>query len=195
MLYKTFEDKWKRPCGNIWIYSDPHFGDVEMQQLRHNCVNDDEQVNQINAKVSKNDTLIILGDIGDTNYVSKLKAGYKVLIVGNHDKGVSNYKREIKETEHTDNHLFDEIYEGPLMVNKKLLLSHEPIPVPEYIFNIHGHDHNNREGLNDTQHLNVCAEHINYEPISLLKLIKDGLLANIPDIHQTVVKKATEHKK
>jgi len=236
ILYKTFEDKWKRPCGNIWIYSDPHFADAEMQHLRHNYIGDNEQVKRINAKVGKNDTLIILGDIGDTSYISKLRARYKILIIGNHDKGASNYRREIKEIEHNsdtcpkcgghlthdfmtvhncgygyaychkcgtveckedvyaDNHLFDEVYEGPLMISEKLLLSHEPIPVPEYMFNIHGHDHANREGLNNTQHLNVCAEHINYEPVSLLKLIKDGLLSNIQDIHKLTVKTATERK-
>lgn len=54
---------------------------------------DQMQIDNINKKCTKRDTLIILGDVGDIECVKRLKAGYKVLIMGNHDKGASNYKR------------------------------------------------------------------------------------------------------
>jgi len=89
-LYQCFEH-WTRG-GSIFLYSDPHFNDEEMKYLRKDYIGDDEQVKRINSVVGRNDTLIILGDIGDTSFVTKLR-GYKVLIKGNHDTGVSNYKR------------------------------------------------------------------------------------------------------
>lgn len=50
----------------------------------------------------KNDTTIFLGDIGDVNYIKKIR-GYKVLIMSNHDAGAFRYQRNshilIKEFE------------------------------------------------------------------------------------------------
>lgn len=231
-LYDVFAKTW---CGsgNIWFYSDPHFGDPEMKHIRKNYITDDEQVKRINSKLSRKggDTLIILGDIGDIEYVKKLR-GYKVLIMGNHDKGASNYKRivtwdpdtcphcgnpvlhdaatdrnmgsewawcptcsyTVKPVTHRhDNGLFSEVYEGALMISPKIILSHEPIPnLPEWLFNIHGHDHSN--WFTGSRHLNVCAEHIDYTPIALTQIIKDGLLLDVEDIHRMTIDGAIERK-
>lgn len=54
---------------------------------------DEAQLKSINKNAHKNDTLILLGDVGDVECVKKLKAGYKVLVMGNHDKGATNYKK------------------------------------------------------------------------------------------------------
>ena len=89
-LYDKF-DHWQND-GNIWVYSDPHFADDEMKWLRADYIGDDAQVKSINSKVGKHDTLIILGDVGDVSFIKKLR-GYKVLVMGNHDSGASNYKR------------------------------------------------------------------------------------------------------
>lgn len=177
-LYKCF-DHWYRG-GNIWLYSDPHFADEEMKWLRPNYIGDAEQVRKINAKVGKKDTLIILGDIGDIEWVRKLR-GYKVLIMGNHDKGASNYEE-----------VFDEVYDGPVMINNKIMLSHEPVVLP-FIFNIHGHMHTD-EGLCGNR-LNVCAEHINYTPVSLITLLKNGVASKVPNIHRLAVDRATTRKR
>ena len=98
-LYPLF-DHWFRG-GNIWLYSDPHFSDDEMKYIRKDYIGDEEQVKRINSKVGKNDTIIILGDIGNTDWVKKIR-GYKVLIMGNHDSGKSNYQRIIKDYETFD---------------------------------------------------------------------------------------------
>jgi len=231
-LYKTFEH-WAAK-GAIWIYSDTHFGDVELQSSISNRPTDEEQVKLINSKVGKNDTLILLGDVGDVSYVRQLK-GYKVLLCGNHDAGVSNYTRKkhvfrlsadeynmksaiaaIKAeapwrtvtavleyditrppfkfwTVTADNKLFDEVYEGPLMIGERLLLSHEPIE-QNYALNIHGHVHDLHH-KDDTYHLNVCADAINYTPICLNHLIKSGRMANISSIHRKTIDKATDRKR
>ena len=223
-LYPCF-NKWLE-FNNIWLISDPHFNDPEMVHLRKNYISDDEQVKRINSKVGKKDLLICLGDCGDLSFVSQLKAGYKVLIKGNHDdKGDDFYKRvrnEIKTfnseeislsdwacaklggqealdelvEKHTkvrveDNRLFDEVYSGPVWINEKVLLSHEPIDLP-YVFNIHGHDHSN--SFDNGHHLNLCVEHIDYTPVSLIKLIKDGTFSKVDSIHRMTIDRATEKK-
>lgn len=203
-LYEVFAERWLKG-GSVWIYSDPHFADDEMKYLRKNYIGDEEQVRRINSKLGKNDTIIFLGDIGDIKFIRKIK-GYKVLIMGNHEKGASNYKRNSVgyiNTEHKDengrymwvdgdNHLFDEVYEGPLMVSDRLLLSHEPVELPSFIFNIHGHDHSNWCKLKN--HMNVCAEHINYTPVNLMNLLKNGLLKNVDDIHRVTIDGANKKK-
>lgn len=102
------------------------------------------------------------------------------------------YESKLHKAE--DNHLFDEVYEGPLMVNDRLILSHEPIrSTGDYFFNIHGHVHSkNYKG--DTTCMNVCAEAIDYKPINLLSLLRKGLLKNIDNIHRKTIDFATFRK-
>lgn len=188
-LYPAFKH-WMPENGNIWFYSDPHFGDEESWLLRkqfvHNINNveafDSFQIANINKTCGKNDTLIILGDVGNIEYVRKLKAKKKILILGNHDRGASYYAN-----------VFDEVYTGPVIIAEKLILTHEPIDFP-YAVNIHGHDHSNH-GFKDGLHINCCAEHINYTPICLSHIVKLGLLKNTTNIHREVVEKAKDRKK
>ena len=94
-IYDELAKRWYRG-GSIFIYSDTHFNDAEVSTIRKNYIGDLEQVKRINSKVGKNDTIIFLGDIGDIEFIKKIR-GYKVLVMGNHDKGASNYKRVIKK--------------------------------------------------------------------------------------------------
>ena len=57
--------------------------------------------------VHKNDTLIHLGDVGNPEWIGKLKAGHKVLILGNHDKGKNTYLRK-KTSDITEFNTFEE---------------------------------------------------------------------------------------
>lgn len=160
-LYETFQH-WAEK-GSVYIFSDTHFDDPDCKLIDTNWITPQEQIDIINKVAHKNDTLILLGDVGNIEWVKKLKAGYKVLITGNHDKGVENYKRKITKkrewlTEYInkngmecgyyilvpeDNKLFDEVYTGPLMISDKIILSHEPIPNIDWALNIHGHNHSN----------------------------------------------------
>lgn len=203
-LYDSFSH-WYRG-GSIYFYSDPHFNDDEMKYLRKNYIGDDEQVKAINRKIGKKDTIIFLGDIGDIEFIRKIR-GYKVLIMGNHDSGASNYKRKfdmqrewIDEGNNygyyaeipKDNHLFDEVYEGPLCISEKIILSHEPIDIP-FMYNIHGHDHSGW-GFKDNRHYNVCAENIDYCPVGIKEIINNGCLKNIKSIHRITIDEATRKK-
>jgi len=91
-----------------------------------------------------------------------------------------------------DNMLFDEVYEGPLMIGEKLILSHEPISIP-WAFNIHGHIHDLRH-KNDSYHFNVCADAIGYKPINMNQLMKSGALSKVASIHHQTIDKATKRK-
>ena len=180
-LYDSFAERWYRPGGTVWLYSDPHFADDEMKYLRKDYIGDDDQVKHINKVCGKYDTLIILGDIGDKEYVRKLKAGYKVLVMGNHDEGAENFKG-----------YFDEIYEGAVIVGPKLILSHEPVDFP-YALNIHGHDHSG--WASDSRVTNLCAEWIDYTPVNLRWICESGALKKIPDIHRETIDKAIARKR
>ena len=79
-LYECFKH-WSKK-GSVWVYSDPHFNDKEA--AGYGRISDEEQLKLINSKVGKNDTIVILGDVGDIEFARRIK-GYKVLICGNHD--------------------------------------------------------------------------------------------------------------
>lgn len=197
-LYDIFNEKWK-DFQTCWIIADTHFGDKDMQ-LYWNYPEPEKIVKNINSCVGKKDMLIILGDVGDTRYISDLK-GYKVLIMGNHDKGKSNYYRKYQTTvthkydaQHKpyyywkvdyDNQLFDEVYSGPLMIGQKLLLSHEPITYIPGIFNLHGHCHNGILFENDDTSLNLCAERLGFKPLNFNQWLKKNIhLGKINNIHE-----------
>lgn len=92
-LYESFQ-RWS-DSGTVWLYSDPHFNDADCKAISVEWPSPEEQIAKINKKVHKGDTLIILGDIGNPEYIKRIKAGYKVLIAGNHDLGLTNYKKTI----------------------------------------------------------------------------------------------------
>lgn len=229
-LYKIF-DHWHAQ-GTLWIYSDPHFNDPDLKKGIERP-DAEELVKLINSKVGRKDTIIILGDIVDIEPVKKIR-GYKILIMGNHDSGRTNYERQVitqlfskelytKEQvldlmktmypncrytidegyqfhspfefwkASADNQLFDEVYEGPLMIGEKLILSHEPVNVP-WAFNIHGHIHDSKH-KNDKRHFNVCADVIGYVPINMNQWMKQGYLSRVESIHRATIDKATERKK
>lgn len=178
-MYKGLYDNFKHwyRGGNIWLYSDPHFGDKDALKFRKYSeqASDEAQVKSINSKVGRNDTIIFLGDIGNIDLIERIR-GYKVLIMGNHDVGATKYKKSL------DNKLFDEVYEGPVFINNKMVLSHEPINLP-FVFNLHGHKHDLPHRYDDS-HLNFCAEAINFTPVSLITLLKEGAAKNVKDIHR-----------
>ncbi len=184
-LYDCFKH-WSEK-GSVYIYSDPHFADEEMKYLRKNYIGDEEQIARINSVAHKNDTLIILGDCGDLDYIDRLKAGYKVLVMGNHDESIKEARKH-----------FDEVYSGALIIAQKIMLSHEPLYV-KGVMNNHGHDHSYREIYCSSEytamaHMNLCAERIDYTPFNLGKFIKEGGLSHIDSIHRLTIDNATQKK-
>ena len=174
ILYPKFND-WIHG-GQIYLYSDPHFSDKDMT---YRNISDEEQIKRINSKIGKNDTIIFLGDIGNLDCIKKIR-GYKVLIKGNHDEGITKFEE-----------YFDEVYPGVLIIAPKIVLSHKPVDFGPCFMNIHGHVHDSNG--NDQYHLNICAEYINYTPVSLKELIKNGLISKITDFNRDTIDNAIKN--
>lgn len=214
-LYEPFK-KWSEK-GSVYIISDPHLEDEDCKLMDSQWPEPQEYIDNIKKVVHKNDTLICLGDVGNPSWFSQINA-YKVLIMGNHDKGKSNYKRllsvypymfpteedAIKAKEEsliiryytdssnefygiTDNYLFDEVYEGCLMISPNIMLSHEPCS-SDFWCNIHGHLHDS-ECMIEKNGINITSNVVGYKPISLNDLIKDGTIKNcvIENIHRHTI--------
>lgn len=177
-LYPKFQP-WS-DGGSIMILSDTHFEDPDCELMDENWITPQEQINIINSKVMKGDTFIHLGDVGNPEWIKKIKAHYKVLIMGNHDVGASKYKE-----------YFNEIYTGPLFIADKILLSHEPIPGITFALNIHGHNHASQlpmgKMVDVNTHINLAANVCGYTPKSLSKIIDSGALKNISSIHRQTI--------
>ena len=180
-LYEIFQH-WSAK-GSVYLLSDLHLNDDDCLLMDPFWISPEEQIWIINNKVTRSDTFICLGDVGSPEYAAHIKAGYKVLLLGNHDK-----RKDYKD-------IFDEIYEGPLFISEKILLSHEPVYGLSWCLNIHGHDHNGIEPYAEgCKHLNLAANVCGYTPVSLGQLIKDGILAEINSIHRQTIDRAAERK-
>lgn len=177
-LYDIFAH-WHK-TGTVWLISDTHFDDEELAAGVSNRPSTEEYIKLINSKVGKRDTVIHLGDVGNLEAMKKIK-GYKILIMGNHDSGKSNYLE-----------VFNEVYQGPLIIGEKLILSHEPIDITG-MFNLHGHTHAATH-KNDNTHFNCCSDYIGYIPINFNQWMKQGYLSKIQTLHRKVIDKASLNK-
>lgn len=177
MLYEPFRHWADRK--SLYFFSDPHFGDEDVKLMDKDWISPSEQVERINNAVPKNATLVFLGDIGNPDYIIRIKAEHKVLILGNHDK------TSIRK-------FFDETYNGPLWISQKILLSHEPIEGLTCCLNIHGHDHG---GVlrKDEYHLNLAANICGYTPMSIKDIFSSGYLSRIDDIHRIAIDRQKEN--
>lgn len=182
-LYSCFQH-WSE-LGGVYLISDTHFKDLDRKIMGYH-ISEEDQFYILNDTCHKNDTLIHLGDVGDLNYIERLKC-HKVLIMGNHDQSITKMEK-----------VFDEVYSGPLWVSQKLVLSHEPIVIEDMNFgmliaiNIHGHDHNGFK--HSTYHFNICQNVYGYVPLNLSQFIKSGYLNKVKDIH-TLTKEHAKIKK
>lgn len=184
MLYEPFR-KWSEK-GGVYLMGDTHFDDPDCKLMNPNWISPEEQIKIINAVCHKNDTFVLLGDVGNPEWMKRIKA-HKVLIMGNHDLGRTNYEP-----------YFNEIYEGPLTIAPKIILSHEPLLIESDVFggdriaaNIHGHAHE-ESGINDYYgQYNLTSNVVGFTPVPLSRLIKNGICASISDIHRQTIDRAT----
>lgn len=151
-----------------WIISDMHFGHKNIINLEKRPFYsleemDEAIINNWNSTVDKLETVYVLGDVSFYNMektkeiINKLN-GYKILIMGNHDKErTRNWWLDIG---------FDEVINYPIILDGFYILSHETQYLPEesvYV-NIHGHTHS--KSINKYFYVNVSVENIDYKPIS-----------------------------
>lgn len=108
----------------------------------------------ITKNTQKNDTLYVLGDVGELTkenmlFWKNLKCK-TVLIRGNHD----TQKQKLLE-------VFNVVSDVPIFYNKRILLSHEPLPVTNETINIHGHLHG--AYLDSDNHVNLSIHMTDYQ--------------------------------
>lgn len=145
-----------------YFISDLHFGHkniLTFERAEFATIEEHDQflINSINARVTNNDELYILGDVGNMKLVPQLN-GRKYLIIGNHDdRGRQTFPA-----------FFAEVYEFPIYISRRILLSHRPHPVDQEVLNVHGHLHGSN--LNSKNHLNLSAAMVGYRPVSLDEL-------------------------
>ena len=179
-LYEPFRSMWSS-VGTIYLYSDTHFDeDDDLRNIYPNRPSAEEQVKSINSKVGKCDTIIFLGDVGNIEWMKKVR-GHRILVAGNHDKGMSNYESA-----------FEYIFSGPIIISEKIILSHEPIKIPG-LYNIHGHNHQGQQFAQGS--MNVCSDVINYIPVNFNQFIKSGHLKEIETLHRITIDKQTDNKR
>lgn len=180
-LYPCFRH-WSAK-GIVCLISDTHFDDPDCKLMDPRWITPKEHIARLSF-LTKNDTLIHLGDVGNPEYL-KLLPCYKVLIMGNHDQSATKFEP-----------YFDEIYKGPLMVGEKLILSHEPVNVP-WAFNIHGHAHGQYNTVTSPfhdHHFNIASNVVFWEPMSLNYFIDHGYLKAVSSIHRLTIDAAAAEK-
>lgn len=114
-------------------------------------------------KLEKDDTFYFLGDFGrpDSQTLNELvrimdtAECHTVAVRGNHD-----HEEETKVLKT----LFDEVYDYPIWINNRVVLSHYPCNVWKDQLNIHGHLHG--AVLDSDNHLCASIHVANYQPIS-----------------------------
>lgn len=150
-----------------YFISDTHFGHkniltFERTQFKTIQEHDDFIWKKL-GKLTVNDTLYHLGDFGvlDETTTARWKAlpCKTILIRGNHDGSIGQLKA-----------IFDEVHNEPVFYKKRILLSHEPLPVTDGTLNVHGHLHSAR--LNKPNYLNISMHMVDYKLITEKDLVK-----------------------
>lgn len=162
----------------VYIWSDIHLNHDKIRLYEQRPFDSEEKMNKgiLNAwrrTVKKHDTIINLGDVSwrlnkewMANTLKNLP-GYKVLVMGNHDRGKSvKWWLEVG---------FDEVYKYPIIYEDFYILSHEPLYVNESMpyVNVHGHVHSER--TTNKQKFNVSVDSIGFEPISF-EVVKNSFV-------------------
>lgn len=155
----------------VFFTSDHHFG-PKNTIIPKDYINTRNKmmIEQWNSVVTNDDVVFHLGDFSEldymntTNIINQLK-GYKILIMGNHDK---NRDRTTWLA-----HGLNEVIDYPILYEQKFLLSHEHLnDIYAPFFNIHGHFHNPDQKYISDRHINVGVDYWDHKPVSL-NIIKE----------------------
>lgn len=157
-----------------YVYSDPHFFHKNIIHLVKRPFETVEEMNshliaEYKKIVTSEDKVYFLGDIGmgkieDIKSIVEELPGYKILIMGNHDRQTGKTRDFWLEAG------FQEVSKNPIMIHKLFILSHEPLEMSKDMpyFNIHGHIHANLPI--SSKHYNVSVENTGYKPVDVSKL-------------------------
>ena len=158
-----------------FFIADTHFGHFNIigycnRPFKDTETMDDEMIKNWNNVVSKQDKVFFLGDFSfqseeKIKEISNKLHGYKVLILGNHDRKNMKFWYDAG---------FSEVYKYPIIVDDYLFLSHQPqefIPQNTPYFYLYGHVHDTEMYKTITKtSACVCVERWNYTPVELTKI-------------------------
>ena len=160
----------------VFLIADTHFNHKKIIDYCKRPFISTEDMNNVlidnwNKKVSTDDLIIHVGDFGLGSF-EELKVifdrlnGIKYLVMGNHDLigGCKFYKKLG----------FERVYKKQFQFGK-YIFSHKPVKVEDGYINIYGHIHNSPipKEFNDSKHICISVERINYSPIELEELLED----------------------
>lgn len=161
---------------NTFFIADTHFGhkniiEYENRPFQTTQEMDEALIANWNRTIHPQDQVFMLGDFAfaskeRTHELTTLLNGYKILILGNHDR--SHSYSWWKTT------AFAEVIAYPVIFNEWFILSHEPLYLNRNMpyANIFGHVHAN-PAYADYSAQSFCAsvERINYTPVAFETLI------------------------
>ena len=152
-----------------FFIADTHFDDDAIRRYENRPFEDVQAMNRAlidnwNRVVGPEDRVYVLGDFGAPGREAQILAalkGRKILVKGNHDTQSGEYYRRAG---------FEEVYDLPVLYESFWLLSHEPLYVNRNMpyANLFGHVHASPLFRDlSAQHFCLCAERLDYTPITL----------------------------
>jgi len=164
----------------IWFTSDTHFYHTNIIKYCDRPYKDADEMNykliqNWNSVVKHDDIVYHCGDfcLGNKDKIANIAHqlnGRKFLICGNHDAYKATDYMQLG---------FEWATRHPIIYNKYLILSHEPVFLnANSVFgNVHGHCHQNEhrsmpKNGDPNLYFNVCVEKTNYTPILLSEIEK-----------------------
>jgi calcineurin-like phosphoesterase family protein len=159
---------------NIFFTADTHYGHNAVIQFCRRPYNDVKEmdadlIKRWNDRVTNRDTVFHLGDF---TFYGNAKAaeiygelnGKKILIRGNHDRGMAKWWFDLWDEVHYYYELKDN--------RERFYLTHFPFEEWDYGYHLHGHTHNNlsREVWNKHYRLDVGVDVHNFAPIELTEV-------------------------
>ena len=161
------------PDERVLLWSDLHLGHANVIDYGNRPFADVEEMDRRlwdswAAAVSPETVLVCVGDLAmrtalneDTWRRVRTMRGRQELVIGNHDlTGLGQLRVDG----------FDGVWSLMTVPGKPpLILTHMPLlEVPDGCVNVHGHMHD--APVTRTPHINVSVEHLDYRPVSLLRL-------------------------
>ena len=153
----------------VWLISDTHFHhrnilkyEAEFRPFKDRDEMDEVLIQRWNELVGPYDVVFHLGDFalaGKTitrNIISRLN-GRKFLLLGNHDLDSGFRFDELG---------FEKVYDRPIVLDKRFVLSHEPLDeIPPGFINIYGHVHSKGAETFLPDRFCVCVERHGCRPV------------------------------
>ncbi len=160
----------------VWLWSDLHIGHENIIKYENRPFKSIKEMEDFFIeewkKINKNDIIINNGDFSfkfskeRVQNIIKNLPGYKILILGNHDKSKSvNWWQSVG---------FNEVYKYPIIFENFYILSHEPVYLNSHMpyVNIHGHLHS--KNFESKQYVNISVENTNYKLVNF-ETIRENL--------------------